>query len=194
MQRNNFIDNIKTGDIGAVRRKLTWNPMSWVSVAVRFFTASRYNHSLIFVWRSDILFVQEAVERGVLTCPFSEWIRKYDHNLLVFRLNRLHKTQQEIELAIHMYEGRPYDFTALIRHQVVYQVCRWFGKEKWIGRTDENKASKKLYCSEHVSLIWGIGQWWTKTTPDILEHEHRNIYRHKVVNKNIVQMSNDGGY
>jgi hypothetical protein len=72
--------------------------------------------------------------------------------------------------------GKPYDYTALIKHQVIFQVARWFGLEKWIGRTNKTGADNKIYCSELIAIAYGFDRWWTYTASDLLTHKHVIIY------------------
>lgn len=170
--------SIETGDIGLVRRELSWNPVSWISAAIRLMTGCRYNHAVLFVVTTSAqIFVVEAVETGVQMITLSRWLKKYKHELKVIR--PLQKKPHNIQSRILSYLGTPYDYTSLFIHQLKFQIARWFSLEspKWYGRTDKTGAEKKLYCSELAALVYDWPKWYTYTTADVMEEPHVTIYQ-----------------
>jgi uncharacterized protein YycO len=169
-------NDIESGDVGLVRRYATWNPLSWISAAVRFFTGSRWNHAIAFIELPQGLFVIEAVETGVRMCSYYNWKQKYGYDLLVIRYCNPEFSKHEIEKRLIFHLGKPYDFTALINHQVVFQVARWFGNRKWIGRTNKSGADEQIYCSELIAIAYNFEKWWTYTAEDLRHENHQVIY------------------
>lgn len=165
---------IHTGDIAIVRRHLTWHPASWLSAAVRFFTGCRYNHSFIFVRLGGVLCVVEAVSAGVVMIPFEKWKKKYPHTLKVIRHDSPAYDTWIISRALASV-GAKYDYTSLLKHQVIRQIYRWFEIDIWTGRHKGTKASVKFYCSEHSGYCRHLPDWWKLTTADLLELPHEVI-------------------
>ncbi len=152
------VKDIKNGYIGLVRRKLTFNPLSWVSSSVRWWTDLWFNHAILFIREGSELYVIEAVEKGFIRCHWDVWSKKYDY---IMEVKKPSNIPTDFDKRVQEIEGNPYDFFSLILIHPPYQFLRKIGLEqKWIGRK-RRKASKFVYCSEAILKIYNRPEWWS---------------------------------
>ena len=57
----------------------------------------------------------------------------------------------------------PYDLKSLFITQPIYQLTG-----KWVGRPEE-KADTKMYCSEYVSWVFSLEEWWKNSPQKVYE-------------------------
>jgi hypothetical protein len=168
---------IKNGDVGLVRQHFQiWRPMSWLTAIIRLMTGSRYNHAQLFLTIQGELFVIEAVKSGVRMCSYERWVKKYPHDLKVIRFTDYQGLIDDGDIRLRAMEhlGKPYDYAALFFHQLAFQVYRWFGVDRWLGKKSLD-ASKHVYCSELVAYVYDIARWWTLTPADLDQIDHETV-------------------
>ena len=158
--------NLKTGDV------ILTHGTSWLAQAIRFFTRSYFNHAILVVeiWGEKCLL--EAQKEGLVLNTISESLT--NKKFKVLRLKSCSSglpPEKEKELAMFvmpMLGKHRYDFASLVIAQPIKQIFN-----VWIGRRN-SKASKKLYCSEFVALVYNrmfkFFPFWYETTPKDLNN------------------------
>lgn len=149
---------LQTGDIVLFRTPFKWyNPISYLGAAIRFFTKYPYNHVGVVVSNWGKLFINEAIEKGVISIPVENRFKGED--VLILR-DPIGIDEEVFARRANSFLGNTgYDFTSLLMFQLIFQVTK-----TWIGRTQE-KAKKRMYCSEYVAYLYGINNWW-RVSPD----------------------------
>lgn len=163
----NLESQIKTGDIG-----LSIND-SFLAKSIRFFMnvyrrikglngMQLFNHSFLFIWINDELFVTEAIERGAVIRPYkSAYLKENIRHKIKTRI--VPYTEEEMErLQLYSIEfmgsNREYDFMNF-PFQIIYILS---GGKKWYGKTGK-KGRKRIYCTEMTATIVNhIRQTWDR--------------------------------
>lgn len=154
------ITDFKTGDLILFHTQLKWySPMSWLSVAIRFFTKSYYNHIGVVVVNWGVPFLNEAIETGIITIPLTE---RLDGRAI--RVIRPKKAIDEKSFAVKANSKlghTGYDFSGLIIYQLIFQMTG-----HWLGHTDAGGADKRMYCGEYAAWNYPkyFPKWW-QTAP-----------------------------
>lgn len=153
---------LETGDIVLFRTKPSLNPLSWVAAGIRFFTRYRYNHVGIVVSNWDKLFINEAVEKGVLSIPLEG--RLDGQEIKIIRgINSI--DEKVFARKANSFLGKTgYDFSSLLLFQLWFQLTG-----KWVGKKGD-RASRRLYCSEYAAYMYELKDWWTYS-PDMIGEE-----------------------
>lgn len=155
---------LKTGDIIISRTVLSWNPISWLSFAIRMFAKTKYNHASLFVEKYEC----EAIGRGV-TCN-SVGARLHGKSIIVLRpINRINR-EVLIARAESVIGVSRYDFVGLI-HQAIYLTTG-----KWIGKRDDS-AARRMYCFEYVAWVYKhVFPMWFRITPaEVIDSKHFEV-------------------
>ena len=157
----------KTGDIVLFKTKFKWyNPITYVSVAIRAITGYDYNHVGVVVSNWDKLFLNEAIEKGVISIPLEKRLKGQE--ILVLR-DSSPIDEKKFAVEANSFLGNTgYDFSSLLVFQLIYQITN-----KWIGRKEEN-ATKRMYCSEYVAYLYKMKDWWA-VAPDAIGNDKRFV-------------------
>lgn len=159
MKINETLPELLTGDIVLIRSNKI------LSKLIRLFTNGIYSHAEIIIKNWDYNELNGAVKIGIRGTDFYRYCK--GKNIAILRKKDIIKNglnyQNEKILATraNSKKGIKYDYWSLLYFQVVYQLFH-----KWIGRTEE-KALKKMYCSEYIAWIFELNKWWTKTPQDL---------------------------
>jgi hypothetical protein len=153
--------------------------------AIQFFQRNRYNHTGVFVWLYEKLYVCEAAQRGIVLTPFK---RHYYNNLnkkydfVVKRVDLESNTREKrIDIAKYMLDrcgNVPYDFINLLFYQSIKFASYWILKKPiWVGG-DTEKADKRFICGEWNCHIYHkfFGMFpdkWHKMSPSELFNDPR---------------------
>jgi hypothetical protein len=151
-----------TGQVISVHTPFEWNkPLRYLSVLIRFFTKSFWNHSAIIYVASGIPFVAESDINGVVMYPLknmspNKTIRIYSLNLPV-----------DSGRIVSRVGISKYDFRALFIHHL---VNIYFGI--WIGPKSPGAAYERFTCSEFVAWCLNFPSAY-RTRPDELDKHCR---------------------
>jgi hypothetical protein len=155
---------LKTGDIVLVHTKLSFNPKTWLSWAIRQFCATRYNHCGVIVDNYGALTFNEAVAHGIRPIPLD--IALEGKRVIIMRDPDLCRSKMdELKMAIkaNAYWGHtPYDWYTLL---ITFPIYILFGK--WIGKSGPS-ADKKQVCSEYVANCIGMPTPYKVSPYDVL--------------------------
>ena len=146
------------GTLIKVHRYWRWyQPISYLSVLIRLFTKSYWNHTAVGVVLNGHDWVLDANQNGVVLDPWDVWINKYG-----VKKYAITPSNKEIETgALLKYVGRPYDFLSVFIWQPIYILTG-----KWLGKTGID-ASEKTYCTEIYSFVHGLKDPERITTGDL---------------------------
>lgn len=153
------IKTIKTGD------NLLVSSHSWLAKKIQLFQNNKWNHSAMFWWAYDELFVIEADKYGIAITPFSQYL-KSDSGLMVLKPNFAVDGAKMGAFMLPFCGHTPYDKTNLILDQAIKFITA--GKV-WIGKNKKD-ASKKFICGEWVAFVYNnfnedIFPAWNKIAP-----------------------------
>jgi hypothetical protein len=179
------IKDIEAGDL--VFRSGT----SFIARAIQKFQDWRFNHVAIALDIWGVTYVAESEKPGFITNSIADSI-KGAKDVVIGKPKGPMKRSKEIvgKVITPMLGKHRYDFASLLFFQAIYTITSRFSKSGegiWLGKKD-NKAMKRLYCSEAAAYIWYVlsgGQifkkWW-KYNPKMLMHSmYFDFYRLKPV-------------
>ena len=133
-------------------------PLSFISSAIRIFTAGKYTHSAITIMIWGELFVIDSDTFGIIPRRWDSWKknRAYIH---VFDPNVLKTPEEEKEYCLKLMakSGIAYDFKS-IYYQLNYQVDGTYE-----GVTDPDKAANNFICSEYFAWSYNLKDWWKRS-------------------------------
>lgn len=171
------INIIKTGDNLLVSSK------SWIGKAIQKFQKCKYNHSAMFYWAYNELFVIEADKRGVCLTPFSDYI-KSDKKLLIL------KPEFPVDGSVYgsfmlPYAGHTkYGYFNLLCAQAIKFIT---AGRIWLGPNND-EATKTFICGEFVAYVyhhfndWLFEDWYRLAPSDLYNHSQ---FTHYLFVKNI---------
>jgi len=123
---------------------------------IQKFTKSKRSHTALVIEVWDELFICDSQIDGTNLRPFEEWVKKYNYTYSISR--PLAFPDYYRERAMSKIGHTPYDLKSLFITQPIYQLTG-----KWVGRPEE-RADTKMYCSEYVSWVFKLKEWW-KNSP-----------------------------
>lgn len=169
MKLDYFKDITRTGDVIVTRNPFKWyDPLSWLSTAIRFFARTYYNHAKLVVYNWGIPFVNEAIGRGVVTHQMGTRMRGKE----IMLLRPVAETREKsIAYRANAKLGvTKYDFLGLI-YQAIFLTTG-----KWIGPRGE-KADKRQYCFEYIGWVYiNLFPKHYRITPgEIINSEHLEV-------------------
>lgn len=140
-----------------VHNKFRWNkPLTYLSYAIRVFTASKWNHCAIRIGDRVI----ESKGNGVTIQPYTTWVNYSD------RIVKVMTPRSDIQLNLEevlFTEGEPYGFLDLL------QIARRIKAERWDGIDKIYLKDKKgLMCSDLVCILLGVPKNYTPADFDSL--------------------------
>src|SRR3990167_3222306 len=131
----------ENGSLVFFRTKLKWfDPLSWLSAAIRYFAKIKYNHTGIIFKMEGIPFIFEAVGRGVI-CTEANY--RLSGKITLVRTPRVPPAIREFRRAVSKAGHTKYDFVGLLFYQLFFQIFHI-----WIGSNNKNKADDRFYCYE----------------------------------------------
>lgn len=153
-----IVSNIHNGSIGHCWRN---RPLS---LAIRLFTWSKYNHSCIFevCEKTGEIFVWDAQEDGFTRKTLEHWIEKYGYKFIISTTSTK-KGDESIKNA-YKFNGAPYAKKDLIFKHVWQSLT---GGWRYRGVIIENE---KVVCSEVVARCRKFNQAY-RFTPKMLKKE-----------------------
>jgi hypothetical protein len=176
--------SLPNGTFIAVYRKWVWNQIvSYLSVAIRLFTNSWWNHTAVLIIGDGSIiilkngikyplikgaaYVLDAGSSGVEIYTYDKWkeISGGNKKHWIFIKPLVDAPVKEYT----DYIGKPYDFVSVLLWQPIYRVFRvWLGK-KGIA------ASDKSFCTEVWSYVNKLPNPHLKATSDVVEAYKDNI-------------------
>jgi hypothetical protein len=172
MKNQNNMKDLQTGDIILFRTKLQlFNPISWITPFIRFFTKCEYNHAGVILRVGDKLYLIEATEKGVVREDAIQRITSPRNTAIALIPNYSHNKDIIREKLIYLHEaGKHYDFISLFFYQLVKQKTG-----VWIGRKND-KASERFYCSELAAYVHSkvFPKWWEIAPVDLFNSKDFN--------------------
>ena len=154
---------IKTGDILLEHTKFQpfKVPVSILSLLIRIFTGSKWNHAGIAVRENGKVYIIDSLAKGVVKRTWEEFRQPENKEVSLWRVksNYQYRTMAETKEEANSMVGLPYDLANLLIHQFVNLVFK-----VWIGKVEQ--AQDKLACSELVAYLYrGIYPNWYKLNP-----------------------------
>jgi uncharacterized protein YycO len=145
------------------------NPVSFVSLGVRFFTQCDYNHCAIITSMEEKLHLVEAKAEGVVAHPVEEVLDREKDRIMVLRRKEV---PGDVSQKANSRVGAPYDYMSLLVYQPIYRTPKLlFGRYgKWYGPTGD-KAEWAEVCSEVVAYAHGLDQFWLVSGAEILQNQ-----------------------
>jgi len=166
---NSYTD-LRSGDIIVVRNYLVlWNPISWIGALIRLFTGSPWNHAAMVVEIWGKKYIVESMAKGVTVRPVSVWAKsnwgRRSKTVMILRYAYSFDYKKMNMIAFSKVGHTKYWFLGTLFFQAIYNVTR-----KWIGPKSEQKAGKKMYCSQFVAWVYdkmfkNFPNWY-KTVPN----------------------------
>ena len=124
------------------------DPITYLSLAIRVFTCSKWNHAAIL---KDNM-VYEMVGSGLLQTPYDEWLTSKDRTVRVYNSNV--PIEVPFQTAYDIIGGSHVRYGFLDILQIAKHLIRtkWFGKlDNWDGRKG-TRLWTGIICSELVGL------------------------------------------
>lgn len=128
---------------------------------IQKFTKSKINHTALILEVWDSLFIADSQVDGTNLRPFEEWVKKYNYIYEISRPKQFPITLRE--RAMSKIGHTPYDLKSLFITQPIYQLTG-----RWVGRPEE-RADTKMYCSEYVSWVFSLEEWWKNSPQKVYE-------------------------
>ena len=149
--------NLKQGDI------LHCSGNRLISKLIKKFTKSKFSHTALYIEIWDQPYVIDAQKDGVNVRPFNEWEKKYNYSYVVSRDSSLNKESSKIlcKRALSKTGHTAYDIESLLLRQPWKLIT---GKWKEVGNTEE-----KMYCSEFVAWVYGVGNYYKMSPEDVYD-------------------------
>lgn len=161
------IDNLKPGDI------VLYSGRGFLPKAIQLFQGRKWNHvGLVVAVDGDNLILEAVAEGVVLNDP----IDSFKKSQIMIMRPRFDIGDPKVfsEKAINMSISKPYDFAALLWHQLVFTLT---GRSKWVGR--KHTAEERLYCSEVAAYVYhemfDLFPNWFKTNPAMIREDEVNF-------------------
>lgn len=151
---------LQTGDIVLFYSPFNWKrPMSYLSAAIRFFAAVRYNHAAVYVSNWGVGFINEAVGRGLVPEIASHRLRNVSVKILRPPADYNKKEEGVARKANSLLGYTRYDFAGTLWFQLLFNL---FGKKKWFGPTSRKAAMDRMYCYEYAAWVHEdiFPYWW----------------------------------
>jgi hypothetical protein len=160
--KGKYLD-IKSGDVILFRSEFVWKqPVTWLSVLVRFFTKCYYNHCGIIIKNWGVPFVNESLAKGVVTRPLQEHIVRSKTKILIIR-PKWNFEEKMMCVRSNSMLGEKYGFSTLLFYQLFYRITG-----KWIGRAKEAAEKDGMVCSEYVAWCFNLNKWWLYSAKELL--------------------------
>jgi len=128
---------------------------------IQKFTKSRINHTALVIEVWGELFIIDSQKDGTNPRPLSEWLIKYNYKYKIHRPKNF--SYREKYRAVSKWGHTPYDFSSLFIWQPLYILTG-----KWHGRKAPG-ADNRMYCSEYVSWVFEIPNWWKLSPQEAFE-------------------------
>jgi hypothetical protein len=139
---------IKSGDILLIRTK------SIIGTLIRFFQnlfgeKCPYNHIAIIAKDKGVYYVYESIASGFVRTPYTMWNTRNKEFIIIrpkFDFNT-----EKVEILCNELVGTKYDFLGTLWVQLIQQIT---DERLNIGTNNQEKAKKRLYCSEAIAYIF----------------------------------------
>lgn len=151
---------IRSGDV------LHCTSNGWLARAIKKITKSKVNHTALAIECWGELFIIDSQKEGTHLRPFNQWIDEMKYTYQVSR--PINFTSDQKNKAVSKIGFTPYDFMSLILWQPLYILTG-----KWHGHR-EDKATKRMYCSEYVAYVFDLPKWWDKSPQEVMGYMQRS--------------------
>lgn len=148
----------RTGDV------LHCSGHKWISRAIKWATKSKINHTAMFIWLWDELYIIDAQNNGVNVKTYQSWVDEYGYDYVVMRNPRPTGEAAIATKAMSKVGLTAYDFEGLLIKQPIELITG-----KW-HKKPANRETDKMYCSEFVSWVYGIEESYRFSPKDFLEY------------------------
>ena len=156
------LSQFKTGDVLHCRgRKL-------ISKLIRWATKSQINHTALFIWLWDELYVIDAQDNGVDVKPYQAWVDEYKYDYVVMRTPKRIAEKTLATKAMSKVGLTAYDFEGLLVKQPIELLTGKWNKKK------ERHEEDKMYCSEFVAWVYGLDDSYRTSPKDFLDYCLKN--------------------
>jgi hypothetical protein len=164
MQYKQHDIELKSGDIILFSNAFVWyNPMRWLSWAIRKFTKAKYNHVGVVVNNWGVPFINEALVSGVVARPAQKHLHRHLTKIKVLR-HRYGLIEDNFCRKANSKLGIKYDKAALVFHHSVYRITG-----EWNGSTGP-QSEGKMVCSEYAAWCYGLNGWWALSAKELEHH------------------------
>lgn len=134
-----------------IHNRFRWySIITWLSLLIRVFTCSKWNHTAIEYSDETGTFIIESVGKGVIVTRGLDWLHKSDRIVLPLSL-AIDANPREIFERAKALEGKGYGFFDLV--QILLHIIRtkWFASgNSWNGK-DGVLGLEGWFCSELTS-------------------------------------------
>ena len=180
------LTKLQVGDIILVHTPFNlWQPLTWLSWLIRFFTKDYYNHAAIVGYSNSPIVIPinpfypsmytdvQSVESGVISDPLSTQISGCD--IKIRRYDKLmsptNDQLNQLVTRINSFRGIPYDIPGCLIFQLIKQLGNdvFPGSDIWLEQHQKDGA-KRFYCSELVACCLKLPNWWELSPADLDVH------------------------
>lgn len=161
--------DLKTGDIILIHTPWCWyKPVTYLSVLIRLFDKTYYNHCKLVIVLGSRPFITEALATGI--CLENADDNLNSKKIIVRRTKKpIADEKAYVEKALSYVGDCPYNFFALIQQFIYLTTGIWIRKKKGI---------KDFDCSQWDAYMSGFPDWWRYAPRDLLlSDEFETIYK-----------------
>jgi len=155
--KNLIKEQLQNGDV------LHCSSNGFLGRCIKFLTRSKINHTATILKIDNEVFISDSQKNGTNIKTLENWISVYEYDYKIHRYNFGSPVWGKTfrYRALSKVGVTPYDIPSLLLWQPLFLFTG-----KWYGRTEE-KAEKRMYCSEYVAWCHKIPEWW-EMNPDKL--------------------------
>lgn len=159
-------ENLKSGDV------LHCTSNGWLGKIIKKFTKSKINHTALVIEVWGEIFIVDSQKDGTNLRSLDNWNKMFNYE---YKISRPYNFSVDLRNRVVSKIGAtPYDFISLILWQPIYILTG-----KWHGHTRKD-AEDKMYCSEFVSWVYSLNNWW-ENSPQMVYEELLNDDRFKLI-------------
>lgn len=171
--KGNDID-VRSGDVVLCRSELVpYNPLRYVSLAIREVTGVNYNHAKVVVGNWNKLMLNEAKAFGVIARPIEDSLNQYKTKIAILR-PKAPIIERDFCIRANSKLGVPYDYRNLFIDQIQFRETG-----VWKGLTGV-ESEKKMECAEYVAWCHGLPEAWKYSIRELLLSNYFNVIYEEV--------------
>lgn len=177
---------IETGIIISVHTPFVFYKLkTWLSVLIRWFTKSYWQHTACIVLINNEVYVTEANPKIIPV----KWDKFVKNKIIKLSEANFEFNKSAMSNILLSRTGDEYDYAGTLLHQAIYQLSG-----VWLGHT-EGFADRKLYCSEYIAWAYNkiqpdLFKNYYKTSPKDLANDNRFIDIYKGPAKDLMYYFN----
>jgi hypothetical protein len=138
------IQDIKTGDNLLVSGK------KWLARTIQAFEGCKYNHSGMFMWIYDILYVIEAERKGIKITPFDEYV-KGKADLMILKPEFLVDGSEYGKFMLHYCGDTRYGYSNLLAWQAIRMLSH---NRIWFGPNEPDEMPERFICGQWTAFVY----------------------------------------